>query len=200
MPVFGTMAARFNDDGVTALFQAIAPALVAKGLKLKQAKLPVVSVKASSRGRAIVPAERARYLAEIAGAWLPQAHCRAGPHRPRAPGPAHLQKLFEGCNKDAGAFAELIDWKDGELTGTAKKLLDMWPKTVELYAADEYVVKIRDKEIRTKLTSESLSGSKIRKVPCPPTRTKARPCVPDEGKRPRLLPLHRRRVRLQARR
>jgi methylmalonyl-CoA mutase len=43
----------------------------------------------------------------------------------------------------------------------------MWPKTVELYAADEYVVKIRDKEIRTVLTSESLSGSKIRKVALP---------------------------------
>jgi hypothetical protein len=77
------------------------------------------------------------------------------------------KKLFEGCSKDAGSFDELIDWKDGELTGTSKKLLDMWPKTVELYAADEYVVKIRDKEIRTKLTSESLSGSKIRKVSLP---------------------------------
>jgi isobutyryl-CoA mutase len=43
----------------------------------------------------------------------------------------------------------------------------MWPKTKELYAADEYVVKIRDKEIRTKLTSESLSGSRIRKVALP---------------------------------
>jgi methylmalonyl-CoA mutase len=27
MPVFGTMAARFNDDGVTALYQALVPAL-----------------------------------------------------------------------------------------------------------------------------------------------------------------------------
>jgi methylmalonyl-CoA mutase len=75
--------------------------------------------------------------------------------------------LFEQCGKDAGSFAEMIDWKDGELTPAAKKLLDMWPKTRELYAADEYVVKIRDKEIRTQLTSTSLSGSKIRKVALP---------------------------------
>ena len=53
------------------------------------------------------------------------------------------------------------------MTSTARKLLDMWPKTVELYSADEYVVKIRGKEIRTALTSESLSGSKIRKVALP---------------------------------
>jgi methylmalonyl-CoA mutase len=50
----------------------------------------------------------------------------------------------------------------------AKKLLDMWPDTVQkAYSGDEYVVKIRDKEIRTKLVSESLSGTKIRKVILP---------------------------------
>ncbi len=43
----------------------------------------------------------------------------------------------------------------------------MWPQTVEAYAGDEYVVKIRDKEIRTQLTSQSLSGTKIRKVILP---------------------------------
>jgi methylmalonyl-CoA mutase len=169
MPVFGTMAARFNDDGVTALFQSIAPALVAKGLKLGKPRLPIVSVKASSRGRAIVPAERARYLAEIADSVRGYHKHTAEQARVARERQALRisKKLFEGCSKDAGAFDELIDWKDGELTGTAKKLLDMWPKTVELYAADEYVVKIRDKEIRTVLTSESLSGSKIRKVALP---------------------------------
>jgi methylmalonyl-CoA mutase len=35
----------------------------------------------------------------------------------------------------------------------------MWPQVKESYSGDEYVVKIRDKEIRTKLTSRSLSGS-----------------------------------------
>jgi len=40
MPVFGTMAARFNDDGVTALYQAMSPVLVDKGLKVKTGKLP----------------------------------------------------------------------------------------------------------------------------------------------------------------
>ncbi|HET6718151.1 MAG TPA: cobalamin-dependent protein, partial [Rhodocyclaceae bacterium] len=40
MPVFGTMAARFNDDGVTALYQALLPKLIASGLKVKPGKLP----------------------------------------------------------------------------------------------------------------------------------------------------------------
>ena len=66
MPVYGTMASRFNDDGVTALYQAMAARLEEQGLKLKAGKLPRLAVKASSRGRAIVPPERVRYLAEIA--------------------------------------------------------------------------------------------------------------------------------------
>jgi hypothetical protein len=57
MPVFGTMAARFNDDGVTALYQAVLPALVGKGLKVAKSKLPVVKVRPRP-GRAIVPADR----------------------------------------------------------------------------------------------------------------------------------------------
>src|SRR6188474_2603025 len=56
MPVYGTIAARFNDDGVTALYQAIAVVLKGKGLELGQGRLPKVAVKASSHMHAIVPA------------------------------------------------------------------------------------------------------------------------------------------------
>src|SRR5215471_16031416 len=66
MPVFGTVAARFNDDGVSALYQAIAAKLVEKGLKLQPGHLCRVDVRASSRVRSIVPPARSRYLAEIA--------------------------------------------------------------------------------------------------------------------------------------
>ncbi len=173
MPVFGTMAARFNDDGVTALYQAIVPKLVEKGLKLKSGKLPLVTVKASSAGRAIVPPERTRYLAEIADT-VRDYHKHIGQQARVARERQSLKTakaLFEQCGKladgQALTFDELISWKDGELTPTAKKLLDQWPTTQALYAADEYVVKIRDKEIRTALTSQSLSGSKIRKVALP---------------------------------
>ena len=48
MPVFGTMASRFNDDGVTALYQSMLPRLVDEGLKLGPGKLPPVVVKAST--------------------------------------------------------------------------------------------------------------------------------------------------------
>ena len=173
MPVFGTMAARFNDDGVTALYQAMLPALVGKGLKVAKSSLPVVKVKASSEGRAIVPAERIRYLAEIADSVRGyHKHIEQQARVARERQSLKIAKgLFEHCGKTAGSelasFDELINWKDGELTPAAKKLLEQWPTTKQLYAADEYVVKIRDKEIRTQLTSQSLSGTKIRKVSLP---------------------------------
>jgi isobutyryl-CoA mutase len=51
MPVFGTQASRFNDDGVTALYQAIAARLKERGLKAQKGALPVVTVKSSSHFR-----------------------------------------------------------------------------------------------------------------------------------------------------
>jgi methylmalonyl-CoA mutase len=169
MPVYGTMASRFNDDGVTALYQAIVPRLQEKGLKLGQPKLPHVSVKASSRGRAIVPPERVRYLAEIAEV-LREFHKDVS-RQARIAHERQALKVSGNLFKDAGlpaaGFDDLIAVKDAELSPAAGQLLQQWPKTQELYAKPEYVVKIRDKEIRTRLTHESLSGTKIRKVSLP---------------------------------
>jgi len=169
MPVFGTMAARFNDDGVTALYQALLAKLVSLGLKAAPGKLPRVSVRQSSRGRAIVPAERVRYLADIAES-VRTYHRHTAEQATLARERQSLRTakaLFEGCGKEANDFDELIAWKDGQLDPKAKKLLEMWPDMQRAYAGDEYVVKIRDKEVRTGLIYESLSGTRIRKVVLP---------------------------------
>ncbi|HLO64178.1 MAG TPA: fused isobutyryl-CoA mutase/GTPase IcmF [Azonexus sp.] len=169
MPVFGTQAARFNDDGVTALYQALVPALSEKGLKLGQGKLPRVTVKQSSSQRAIVPAQRVRYLAEIADTVRGyHAHTEEQVKIARERQSLRIAKqVFAGCDKSTGDFDDMQAFKDSQQDPKAKKLLDMWPQTVEAYSGDEYVVKIRDKEIRTQLTSQSLSGTKIRKVILP---------------------------------
>ncbi|MDE2210381.1 MAG: cobalamin-dependent protein, partial [Betaproteobacteria bacterium] len=66
LPVFGTIASRFNDDGVTALYGALATALRERGLALTPGALPAVATRHSTQQRALVPAPRIRYLAEIA--------------------------------------------------------------------------------------------------------------------------------------
>ena len=55
-----------------------------------------------------------------------------------------------------------------DLPGEAAALLDAWPATVEAYAGDEMVVHVRDKELRTQLTRETLSGNKVNRVSLPP--------------------------------
>ncbi len=169
MPVFGTMAARFNDDGVTALYQAMMPRLQALGLQARPGRLDAVSVRHSSSSRAIVPNVRVGYLAEIAESV--RAYHKHGRSQARLARERQSLKtarnLFAACGKPVADFDELIAGKDGQLDSRARKLLELWPKTVELYAQDEYVVKIRDKEIRTALTHASLSGSRIRKVSLP---------------------------------
>ncbi|MFA7291084.1 MAG: fused isobutyryl-CoA mutase/GTPase IcmF [Rhodocyclaceae bacterium] len=169
MPVFGTQAARFNDDGITALYQALVPKLGEFGLKLQSGKLPLVTVKHSSGSRAIVPTQRVRYLAEIAETVRGyHQHTEKQESLARERQALRMSKaIFDGCGKQAKDFDELIAWKDSEIDPKAKKLLDMWPDTVKAYSGDEYVVKIRDKEIRTQLVTESLSGTKIRKVILP---------------------------------
>ncbi len=68
-PVFGTSAARFNDDGVTALYLYLRDLLVAKGLPAGDGTLTApASGKVSSKADPVVPAARERYLAEIAEA------------------------------------------------------------------------------------------------------------------------------------
>ncbi|WP_207004771.1 methylmalonyl-CoA mutase family protein [Trinickia mobilis] len=66
MPVFGTIASHFNDDGVTALYQHVAASLAAHGLRDGGARLPKTDVRYSSERRAIVPPARVRYLSEVA--------------------------------------------------------------------------------------------------------------------------------------
>ncbi|MBM0127165.1 fused isobutyryl-CoA mutase/GTPase IcmF [Pimelobacter simplex] len=66
MPVFGTSAATFDDDGVTALYQHLRGLLAGKGLAAGEGLLAPVEGKTSTRIQTVLPADRVRYLAEIA--------------------------------------------------------------------------------------------------------------------------------------
>ncbi len=169
MPVYGTQASRFNDDGVTALYQALLVKLKEKGLAAQPGRLPTLDVKASSHHSAIVPPERTRYLAEIAEAirayhknLLQQARAARERQALRV-----SRSLFEKSGKPIDAFDELIAAKELELTAESRKLLEAWPATVARYRGDELVASVGGKEVRTRLTHETLSGSKVSRVAVP---------------------------------
>ncbi|WP_028996840.1 fused isobutyryl-CoA mutase/GTPase IcmF [Azohydromonas australica] len=173
MPVFGTMASRFNDDGVTALYQALKVRLGELGLPLREGRLPLVDTRHSTQGAAIVPASRTRYLADISES--------VRSYKQRARAQARLARELQQLRESArmlqeddptrdGARKTVLALADARAEGqdpAARKLLAQWPDMQKAYAGDEYVVKIRDKEIRTALTLTTLSGNKVRKVSLP---------------------------------
>jgi isobutyryl-CoA mutase len=169
MPVFGTVAARFNDGGVTALYRAILPRLEEFGLKLQKGALPRPAEESASSDRAIVPADRVRYLADIAATvrgYHRQIDADVDAARERS-SLGIAKRLFETSGLPVAGFDQLILSKGAELSAESARLLEQWPATRALYAQDEYVVKVRDRELRTQLTHESLSGTKVRKVALP---------------------------------
>jgi isobutyryl-CoA mutase len=166
MPVFGTIASRFNDDGVTALYHAIAAKLSEKGFKLAKARLPKPAGKLPSGTNVIVPPQRSRYLAEIAET-VRGYHAFAKEQATLARERQQLAAAKAMLQKDLPELDALIEKKRAALDARARKLLDMWPDTLKAYSGDEYVVKIRDREIRTQLTHTSLSGTPVPKVALP---------------------------------
>jgi len=170
MPVFGTVAARFNDDGVTALYQALLPRLKELGLRAGPSRLPQVHTRHSTHQTPIVPGRRARYLAEIAETvrgYKKRAVEQARIARERQQLLAAGAMLASECKQDNVDLGQLAADRAARLDARSQKLLAMWPQMRQAYAGDEYVVKIRDREVRTRLTHTSLAGSKIRKVVLP---------------------------------
>ena len=168
MPVYGTQASRFNDDGVTALYQGLLSKLVEQGMPLQPSKLPVVKARFSSGKNVIVPPARSRYLAEIADT-VRHYHRYSAKQVNYAREKQQLQAASSMLKK-AGRptdMNDLIKEREDHLDVNSKQLLHSWPDMQSAYAGDEYVVKIRDKEIRTGLIFETLSGTKIRKVSLP---------------------------------
>jgi methylmalonyl-CoA mutase len=189
MPVFGTIASRFNDDGVTALYQQVAQALRTHGLPDGGAGLPKLDGVRHSTGRnAIVPPARVRYLSDVAQtvhAYRQRADAQARVARERWQLSEARRMLDEAGSEQtrahgadgapssqpernaAAQLEALIAARTAQLGEREKALLDGWPRTVAAYSGEEHVVHVREREIHTALTVRTLSGSTIRKVALP---------------------------------
>ncbi|SEG59291.1 methylmalonyl-CoA mutase [Nonomuraea solani] len=160
MPVFGTIAARYNDSGVTALYQYLKPLLPTGE---SPSLLAPAEGRTSKTSAAIVPPARVRYLADIAEtvrAYHAETLAQAEIARRR-------QQLTAVRDLLSDEGAREIERVEGELSAESRALLDAWPAVKERYTADELVVKVRDREIHTPLWRETLSGNRIPRVALP---------------------------------
>ena len=167
MPVFGTSAATFNDNGVTALYQHLARLLAGQGLALSEGVLPAAVGRTSIDAAPVIPPGRTTYLAEIAET-VRGYHTETGRQVTAA---RRLQRLTEVAAELSGepaeAVAALARQAREDLSDASAGLIESWPAVVESHSGDEQVVRTRDRELRIELTSETLSGSRIPRVALP---------------------------------
>ncbi len=165
VPVFLTQASQFNDGGMNQLFFA-----VMQTLEDKKA-LPAIDESykktiLSADEHVIIPAERQNYLAEIV------ANARKYKSRvDELSEKASKWGALEALKKENILIVSEVEKKKTELIkgfeASELQALENWNNLIKQYAADEFVFKVRDKEIRQPLVSKSLSGTKIRKVVLP---------------------------------
>src|SRR3712207_3643400 len=151
MPVFGTSAATFNDDGVTALYQHLRGLLASKGLRVSEGCLPAVDVRHSTVTARLVPPDRVRYLGDIA-ATVRAYHSET---ERLAEAAARAQRLeLVAAEVAAPEVDRLAAEARDALPAEVRDQLEAWPDVVASYSGEEQVVVVRDRELRILLTRE----------------------------------------------
>ena len=171
MPVFGCMAARFNDDGVTALYQALAERLASLGLPLEKGKLPRTGIRHSTQQHSIVPPERTRHLADIA-TTIRNHHQHAAAQATIARECQALrlsQSMLRTAGKTVAAedIAAVLAEKEARLDPAARKLLTNWPAIKEAYRGEAHIDTVHGQKIATASDTLTPSGTKIPRVALP---------------------------------
>ena len=175
MPVFGTIASKFNDDGVTALYHAMLDKIAEKTGHRFPSTLPRPGSSTSSSKTIIVPPERSRYLAEIAdtlrkyhGHTAEQADAvRRAWHLREAMGALGKGKETSGTKEALERLKEELERAETALDKETRGLLAEWPELEKAYSGEEFVYRVRDQEVRVPLYVESLAHQQIPKVVLP---------------------------------
>ena len=183
LPVYGTIASRFNDDGVTALFEGVLAALRENGSAgavdgWGESRLPAPETRVSTRAAAVVPPQRVRYLAEVAETvrgWRARVEAQSvlARERQQLRESARMLASASGSGPQAPgasvkeALESLAAERDAALEHEARTLLDGWPALREAYSEDELESHAGGRTIRTSLTQTTLSGNRISKISLP---------------------------------
>ena len=167
IPVYGTIASQFNDPGVSVLYlQLLAKMNQKKGLDW-QSKLTITD--GDSLSKTVISADRIHYLGEIVKSvrdYRSEANKQSEVARSLYQLRSTLAQMDDG-SAAAKEIATLIEAQESKLNGDARQLLGSWNELKQAYNQDVLITKVRDKEIRTELTTTTLSGTKIPRVSLP---------------------------------
>ncbi|MFT5143699.1 MAG: methylmalonyl-CoA mutase [Rhodothermales bacterium] len=178
MPVFPTMASKFNDSGVSRLYLSILDTLnrdyafdrettLFAGVDLPE--LPAVET-------AVIPPRRQRYLGEISEAcrgYRLNAEKQVAFARKWGQAKGARAQLAEWPKEDQSDLGARLDemashWWD-HLDIHSKRILEGWDAVAERYTADTFTYQVRGRDFEVPLYRESLSGTRIPRVSLPRT-------------------------------
>jgi methylmalonyl-CoA mutase len=170
IPVFGTIAARFNDDGVTSLYQAIVNTMNERTHCGWQSPRSKTDQKVSSSKSIIIPGNRVRYLAEIADT-VRSYHEKAREQAQIVESIWRLEGAISLLGHGDGETRNILEEKRSQLeqnlSPECRGVLERIPIVRDQYMQDEMVYTVRGKEIHTVLNHKSLSGTPIPRVALP---------------------------------
>jgi methylmalonyl-CoA mutase len=182
MPVYGTVASQFNDQGINQLYKVLIRTL-------EKTTSPDFSSRFESKDEMIdkihiIPPSRVRYLAEIAetvrnyNKWTEDQSALAQRLFSLAQTIEAIrnsdEKMTAQEGKDSINRTGMLLQLDILYEKTAKEIdpsnleiLKQWEKKKQTYRDDFYVYKVRDKEIKVETHSESLSHLRVPKISLP---------------------------------
>jgi methylmalonyl-CoA mutase len=172
MPVFGTIASQFNDPGMNRLYKAVMDKIHEK------TGADLVSTyridEEMSEKIYIIPPSRTRYLSEISennrnyDKWVTkQADIADKLFGLKSSMETLKESKLDDKDRIVKALDETYHTVALDLDPRNKVILETWEEKISLYKNEYYIFKVRDKEIKIKTHSESLSHSQIPKVAVP---------------------------------
>lgn len=161
LPVFGTMASKFNDVGVNALFKEMIKAVDFK-FNADLDKIP--SDRASDKKQSVIPASRVNYLRDISDTVR-----RYNERSMKSVEKLRKYEALVEVSKMVTDSKELVSQKtalESELVEELKEI-SAFDKTVDEYTKGEHTYVVRGKDIKVPTKYNSLSQQLISKVGFP---------------------------------
>lgn len=171
MPVFGTIASQFNDLGTTKLYKALLDTLDKKSHLDWHSSIPEQDTSAGHA--AVIQGDRAHYLLEIVNTVrnykkFVREQSDTATKAFQLSGAVDLVKRHSpDATGSVDTLAKLSEQVRSQMHPDTQKVIDEWEHKRQSYSGEEFVIKVRDKEIRTPLYTVSLSGTKVPKVVLP---------------------------------
>ena len=168
MPAFGTIAARFNDEGVNGLYKGLIEVISSKTGYKFSCKIPAEQIVKASSVRHIIRPERIRYLGEIADAvrgYKKVVHEQSE----IASKLQHLRTALLDVKGQAARkeIQQHIEKLHSRQLPEARNLLEGWGKMRESYVEEIFRYKVRDQEYKVALKEMTLAGTPIPRVALP---------------------------------